>query len=166
MDGTLKKIVGVIAIFVAGMVGGYFVGNNKTTEVSNNNETITSNTDNNTNSSNKEKHNEEFRHNNKRQNADYERNDTGVVPQKAMEVLKYVRANSVAMEGYVGGRRFKNLENLLPKTSQNGKRINYQEWDVNPKIEGKNRGTQRLITGDDATAYYTGDHYRSFKKIE
>ncbi len=91
---------------------------------------------------------------------------TGDVPTKALKVLKYARENGVAMDGYVGGRRFGNFENLLPKKDASGKRINYQEWDVNPKIQGKNRGTERLITGSDGKAYYTNDHYRSFVKVK
>lgn len=90
---------------------------------------------------------------------------TGNVP-KALKVLKYVRENGVAIDGYVGGRRFGNYENLLPKKDKSGKRIDYQEWDVNPKIRGKNRGTERLITGSDGKAYYTNDHYRSFVVVE
>jgi ribonuclease T1 len=91
---------------------------------------------------------------------------SGVVPTKALKVLKYVRENGVAIEGYVGGRKFGNYEGLLPKKDGSGKRINYQEWDVNPKTEGKNRGKQRLITGSDEKAYYTSDHYKSFVEIK
>ena len=90
---------------------------------------------------------------------------TGNVPEKALKVLKYVRENGVAMSGYVGGRRFGNYEGLLPKKDKSGKRIEYQEWDVNPKIQGKNRGTERLITGSDGKGYYTDDHYGSFIEI-
>ena len=91
---------------------------------------------------------------------------TGDVPTKALKVLKYARENGVAMDGYVGGRRFGNFENLLPKKDASGKRIEYQEWDVNPKTQGKNRGTERLITGSDGKAYYTNDHYRSFVEVK
>jgi ribonuclease T1 len=87
-------------------------------------------------------------------------------PQKVYEVLKYVRENDVALDGYVGGRRFGNFENLLPKKDQNGRRINYQEWDVNPKQQGRNRGTERLITGSDGKAYFTNNHYKSFVEVE
>lgn len=91
---------------------------------------------------------------------------TGNVPTKALKVLKYVRENGVAMDGYVGGRRFGNFENLLPKKDASGRKINYQEWDVNPKIQGKNRGAERLVTGSDGRAYYTNDHYRSFVEVK
>ncbi len=43
--------------------------------------------------------------------------------------------------------------------------ITYQEWDVNRKVSGVNRGAERLITGSDGSAYYTSDHYRTFTKI-
>ncbi len=87
---------------------------------------------------------------------------TGNVPMKALKVLRYIRENDKALDGYVGGRRFGNFENLLPKKDGSGRKINYQEWDVNPKVNGKNRGAERLITGSDGKAYYTNDHYQSF----
>ncbi|MEZ0543025.1 ribonuclease domain-containing protein [Fibrella arboris] len=99
-----------------------------------------------------------------RQNAGT-RTQTGPIPQKVYDVLTYVRANKRAMDGYVGGRRFGNYENHLPRSDTDGKPIQYQEWDVNPKIQGKNRGTERLITGSDGRAWYTNDHYNSFKEV-
>jgi len=36
---------------------------------------------------------------------------------------------------------------------------------VNPRMPGKNRGPERLVTGSDGSAYYTADHYKSFIKI-
>ena len=50
-------------------------------------------------------------------------------------------------------------------TDENGRRIKYREWDVNPLRPGVNRGAERLVTGSDGTAYYTDDHYATFKKI-
>jgi ribonuclease T1 len=86
--------------------------------------------------------------------------NTADVPQKVIEVLNYVKAHGEAPKGYVGGRVFQNREHRLPETTT------YNEWDVNPKINGQNRGAERLITGKDKSAYYTKDHYRTFKKIE
>jgi len=91
---------------------------------------------------------------------------TGNVPINALNVLKYIHANGVAMSGYIGGRRFGNFEGLLPKKDASGKQIGYQEWDVNPKTQGKNRGVERLITGSDGKGYYTNDHYKSFSLVE
>lgn len=88
-----------------------------------------------------------------------------VIPSKVYEVLKYIRENGIAPDGYVGGRKFGNFENLLPKKDENGRRINYQEWDVNPKYQGRNRGAERLITGSDGKAYFTKNHYKSFVEI-
>lgn len=90
----------------------------------------------------------------------------GAVPQKVYEVLTYVHENGRAMNGYAGGRRFGNFENLLPKTDASGRSIQYREWDVNPKIRGQNRGTERLITGSDNRAYFTNDHYNSFTEVQ
>ncbi len=88
------------------------------------------------------------------------------VPQKALNVLKYVRAHNEPMDGYVGGRTFGNYEHRLPETDDNGNPMRYQEWDVNPKVEGQNRGTQRLITSANGRAWYTGDHYQTFIEIK
>jgi ribonuclease T1 len=63
------------------------------------------------------------------------------------------------LPGYVGGRVFENRELRLPKGR-------YREYDVNPKIRGRNRGPERLVierrTGK---AYYTQDHYRTFRLL-
>ncbi len=92
--------------------------------------------------------------------------DHSAVPQKVLKVLEYVRKNGEAMDGYVGGRTFQNRERLLDTKDASGKKIVYREWDVNPKIQGKNRGTERLVTGSDGRAYFTDDHYQSFVEIK
>ncbi len=97
---------------------------------------------------------------------DYQSNKQGKIPQKVYEVLKYVKENATAPDGYVGGRKFGNYEKLLPQKDDNGRRINYQEWDVNPKKKGRNRGAERLVTGSDNRAYYTKNHYKSFINVE
>lgn len=33
---------------------------------------------------------------------------------------------------------------------------------LNPYVKGVDRGLERLVTGSDGSAYYTGDHYGSF----
>ncbi len=88
----------------------------------------------------------------------------GDVPSKAYTVLKYIRANGKAMPDYVGGRNFQNREKRLP-LQETGKKIRYQEWDVNPKERGRNRGAERLITSPDK-AYYTSDHYKTFTQMK
>lgn len=88
------------------------------------------------------------------------------VPQKAVLVLDFIRKNNKAPEGYVGGRHFGNYEHNLPERDAAGNKIEYQEWDIQPKIEGKNRGAQRIVTGSDGSAWYTADHYQSFTEIK
>jgi len=97
---------------------------------------------------------------------DYQSNKQGKIPQKVYEVLKYIKENGEAPDGYVGGRKFGNYEKQLPQKDANGRRINYQEWDVNPKQQGRNRGAERLVTGSDNKAYYTQNHYKTFIEIE
>ena len=91
------------------------------------------------------------------------------IPRKVALVLKTIDQNDRAPEGYEGGRRFFNLgrdgEQALPRVDAQGTSIQYREWDVNPRIAGRNRGAQRLITGSDGSAFYTSDHYRTFLRI-
>ena len=88
------------------------------------------------------------------------------IPQKVYTTLNYIKQYHSAPDGYVGGRKFGNYENLLPKQDAAGNTISYQEWDVNPKIEGQNRGAQRLVTGSDGRAWYTANHYKSFTEVK
>ena len=88
------------------------------------------------------------------------------IPPKVFKVLDYIKKNGESMDGYVGGRNFQNRERQLDIKDATGKKIKYQEWDVNPKIQGKNRGTERIITGSDNRAWYTNDHYQSFVEIK
>jgi ribonuclease T1 len=86
------------------------------------------------------------------------------VPDYVLKVLEHVDKYGEAPEGYVGGRKFGNFEKRLPEKSGN-KKIYYKEWDVHPKVRGKNRGPERLVTGNDNSAYYTPDHYETFTTI-
>ena len=94
-----------------------------------------------------------------------ERTDASIPP-KVYEVLNYIQLHHRAMDGYVGGRIFSNREQILAQTDNNGNPIQYQEWDVNPKIQGQNRGAERIITGSDGRSWYTRDHYQTFKEIK
>ncbi|MFL5342761.1 MAG: ribonuclease domain-containing protein [Gemmataceae bacterium] len=84
-------------------------------------------------------------------------------------MLRYIDEHHHAPDRYEGGRTFHNAgrdgERELPATDAGGKVIRYQEWDVNPKEPGVNRGAERLVTGSDGSAYYTADHYRTFRKV-
>jgi guanyl-specific ribonuclease Sa len=88
------------------------------------------------------------------------------IPQKVYDVLKYIKANHHPMPGYVGGSVFSNREKILPQEDNAGNPIQYQEWDVNPKIPGQNRGTERIVTGSDGRSWYTNDHYQTFTEIK
>ena len=87
------------------------------------------------------------------------------VPAKVATVLHHIDTSHKAPAGYEGGRGFHNEEKRLPQKDKQGTGVTYQEWDVNPKVQGVNRGPERLITGSDGSAYYTSDHYRTFTKI-
>lgn len=88
------------------------------------------------------------------------------IPKKVFEVIEYIKKYDKAPDGYVGGRQFMNYEKLLPQVDNKGNKIKYREWDVNPKIEGKNRGKERLVSNDDGVFYYTNDHYQSFTEVK
>lgn len=78
-------------------------------------------------------------------------------PQKAHNLLARLQVrNGEPLPGYVGGRTFQNRERLL----RPGR---YREYDVNPKIRGRSRDSERIVIEQDTgKAYYTGNHYRTF----
>ncbi|MFN7959407.1 MAG: ribonuclease domain-containing protein [Holophagaceae bacterium] len=88
------------------------------------------------------------------------------IPAHVRETLKYVRQHGDPPPGHVGGRVFGNYEGQLPRYNSRRKRIEYREWDVRPRAEGKNRGAERLVTGNDGRAWYTADHYRTFLEVK
>jgi guanyl-specific ribonuclease Sa len=71
-----------------------------------------------------------------------------------------VDAKGAPLPGYKGGRTF------LNDGSQGAARLPegpiYREWDLSPNVKGIPRDARRLVTGNDGSAYYTTDHYRSF----
>ncbi|HJV21324.1 MAG TPA: ribonuclease domain-containing protein [Holophagaceae bacterium] len=87
------------------------------------------------------------------------------IPEQARKVLAHVRAHGEAPPGIQGGRRFGNYEHRLPERDAQGRALRYQEWDLWPKTRGRNRGAERLVTGTDGRAWYTGDHYRTFAEV-
>lgn len=88
------------------------------------------------------------------------------IPEAAYQVLNFVLINGSSPEGYSGGKTFYNREKRLPREDLNGIKISYKEWDIYPKIPGKLRGPERLVTGDDGSAWYTADHYLTFVQIK
>ncbi len=87
------------------------------------------------------------------------------IPANVYEILKYIETFHEPKEGYLGGGVFHNYEKLLPENTANNDPINYSEWDVHPKIKDMPRGKERLVTGDDKSAWFTDDHYKSFINI-
>ena len=87
------------------------------------------------------------------------------VPDYAVEAWRYVHEHGQSPEGFEGGRTFGNYEGHLPDRDDSGKRIRYQEWDVHPHEQRVNRGAERVVTGSDGSAWYTGDHYQTFIPI-
>ena len=79
------------------------------------------------------------------------------IPSAARETLKAIEErHGEPLPGYVGGRTFQNRERVLPRGY-------YREYDVHPKVAGKNRGAERIVIDQrSGKAYYTADHYRSF----
>ncbi|MFI1465539.1 ribonuclease domain-containing protein [Nocardia carnea] len=91
------------------------------------------------------------------------------VPERAYETLEEIDAgrwpDSANAPGTKGGITFRNREGRLPATDDSGKRVEYQEWDVNPKKRGQSRDAERIVTGSDGSAWYTGDHYDTFTRM-
>jgi ribonuclease T1 len=80
--------------------------------------------------------------------------------ERARDVLAAIEARGgEPPAGYVGGRAFHNRERQLPTGR-------YREYDVHPRVPGQDRGPERLVV-DQTTgrAYYTGDHYRTFVRL-
>jgi len=87
--------------------------------------------------------------------------DQDNIPQKARDTLKQVQETGKSPEGYKGGRKFKNKEGNLP---ENG---NYKEYDVDPKpLEGSRNSERIVIDEETGKAWYTSDHYKTFKEIK
>lgn len=83
------------------------------------------------------------------------------IPENVLAVYEQVLRTGHAPPGYVGGRVFENRERRLPSGGR------YQEFDVNPKVSGRNRGAERLIVElGTGKGWYTADHYRTFLPIE
>jgi guanyl-specific ribonuclease Sa len=83
------------------------------------------------------------------------------VPSDAVEVYRHVMRSGKAPSGYVGGRIWHNREHSLPPGGK------YREFDVHPRVRGRNRGAERVIIDVAARrGWYTPDHYRTFLPID
>jgi RHS repeat-associated protein len=87
-------------------------------------------------------------------------------PESVQSTLDYINENGRAPQGFKGGGVFQNIGSPLPTEDAAGNPISYQKWDVNPYTKGIDRGSDRLITGSNGTAYYTTNHYVSFIQIQ
>jgi RHS repeat-associated protein len=92
------------------------------------------------------------------------------IPDAAKRVAEYAkRKNGAAQSGYKGGGAFKNdgrNGEVLPQNTSSGSPITYKEYDINPNIQGVNRGAERVVIGSDGRAYYSNNHYQTFKEIK
>lgn len=91
------------------------------------------------------------------------------IPDRAYQTLIEIDAgrwpDSANAPGTHGGENYMNRNRQLPVKDSSGKNISYQEWDVNPKRRGQDRGAERIVTGSDGTAWYTADHYDTFTRM-
>ena len=61
--------------------------------------------------------------------------------------------------GTNAGRRFINKFSELPTTDPSGNPITYREFDVNNRVQGTQRDSERFVVGSDGSVYYTDSHY-------
>lgn len=94
------------------------------------------------------------------------------VPQEARRVLAEIRKRRGAPpKDYAGQAKYKNearpFTERLPTHDVTGP-ITYKEYDVLPKskIKGVDRGKHRIVIGSNGRAYYTPNHYATFKEIK
>lgn len=90
------------------------------------------------------------------------------VPQKAKDALDKIDKNPEEyLEDYYGGIEFKNKPNTKAGETPipNDNTATYTEYDINPYKYGKSRGTERVVTGSDGSAWYTPDHYKTWQQI-
>lgn len=83
----------------------------------------------------------------------------GALPAEARRTLALIRSGGpfpYAKDGTV----FSNFERVLPQH----KRGYYHEYTVKTPGE-RDRGARRIVTGRDGDAYYTDDHYESFREV-
>jgi guanyl-specific ribonuclease Sa len=90
----------------------------------------------------------------------------GAVPPEARSLLAFIRQHGHAPPDHLGGRVFPNYDGVLPRFDARGKRILYREWEVCPKARGGDGGRERLVTGSDGRAWYTGDRGRTFLELK
>lgn len=55
---------------------------------------------------------------------------------------------------------------FLPKKDASDDPLTCKEYDVHPRVDGVNRGSERVVIGSDGKAYYSNNHYQTFKEIK
>ena len=95
--------------------------------------------------------------------------ENAAIPDRAWQTLEYIDAgdwpDAADAPGTRGGQSWQNRDGDLPRKDGSGATITYQEWDVNPKKRGQSRDAERIVTGSDGSAWYTGDHYETFERM-
>ncbi|MGW5113073.1 ribonuclease domain-containing protein [Nocardia sp. NPDC004123] len=84
------------------------------------------------------------------------------IPQRAWTTLSLIDQGTwppTDCPGTKGGTTWQNRGGQLPDG------VDYLEWDVNCKQPGRSRDAERIVTGNDGSAWYTGDHYASFTRM-
>lgn len=67
--------------------------------------------------------------------------------------------------GTKAGSQWNNNPPQLPQIDSYGREITYREFDVNNKVQGVLRDSERFVRGSDGRVYYTPDHYITFYEI-
>jgi len=83
---------------------------------------------------------------------------SGPVPQRVSEVYDHILTTGTRYPGTERNKPYRNRSGTLPDG------VVYREWDVNPAGPA-GRDAQRIVTGDDGSAYYSSDHYESFVRF-
>jgi len=81
------------------------------------------------------------------------------LPLEARETIALIRKGG-PFPHQRDGAAFGNREKILPPRERGW----YREYTVKTPA-ARDRGARRIVAGRDGTLYYTGDHYRSFKRI-
>ena len=92
-------------------------------------------------------------------------NSEKLVPQKAKDLVSIIEKNNgTPPKGYKGGKIYHNTPKAGEAKLPEG--ITYREYDVNPKVKGVPRDSERIVIGSDGSVWYTNDHYKTFVSIK
>lgn len=84
-----------------------------------------------------------------------------MIPEKALRVLEHILETGTKPQGYVGNRKYFNVNGKLPSFGD------YREFDVDPRPKRGSRSRERLIMDQTSgRVWYTSDHYETFVEIE